>query len=149
MSTRIRYATSDLGEALKKSIKLFGSGKRKYYVVLNEDSMHYIIFDADSKEVVSSGGNTTNKTVLRLQAKKALEKLGVKFEGESRSRNKQIEAQTDIQPEESATSQPESEFVRRDEVMSLIENKVKELLTIVQGSRVVAHSENQAEKMVG
>lgn len=141
MSVRIRYAASELGEALKKSQRVFKAGKKSFYVVLNEDSMHFIIFDADSKEVVSSGGNTTNKTVLRLQAKKALEQLGVKFAGENR-KNKHLMSRGEAEAAKPAPT-PQPEFVRRDEVMNLIEMKVKEILGIIQETKSIEKTSNQ------
>jgi hypothetical protein len=152
MSTRIRYSTSELGKALKKSNQVFRAGKKGFYVVLNEDSMHYMIFDAETKEPIASGGNTTNKTVLRLQAKKALEQLGVKFSGENRKKTARIVPKDEpLTQDESSHDEPQ--YVRRDEVFDMIEAKVKEILGIIDSvknpSQPQRNEEFHNETMVG
>jgi hypothetical protein len=146
MSARIRYASTDLGETFKKSQRVFKAGKKSFYVVLNEDSMHYLIFDADTNKLAASGGNTTNRTVLRHQAKKRLEDLGVKFEGESR-KNRRLAKVDAMEPE--TETQPESNFISRNEVVTLIETKVKEILGIIENAKSPEMSQENTTEMVG
>lgn len=85
MSTRIRYGATEV-KGVQKSKKPFETKSGSVYVVLDEKSMHYMIFDSKTNGLVSSGGNTTSKVILRNQAKKALESLGTKFSDEKRDR---------------------------------------------------------------
>lgn len=140
MSTRIRYGASELDPVLKKSKKFFDAKGKKYYVVLNEDSFHYVILDAKSKEVVRSGGNTKNKTVLRNQAKKALVDLGVTFDGETR--NKKV-----LEAIESSPIPNPTQYVTKDEVMDLIETRLMQLLTSKPSALISKIKDN--EKLVG
>jgi hypothetical protein len=81
MSTRIRYVKE---EDCLVSKQYFRIGDKEYKVVLFENLFKFSIMDS-SGLVILTDGNTKNKAVLRIQAKRALEEMGYKFEDERRS----------------------------------------------------------------
>lgn len=86
MSQRIRYLRVD-GNGVLKSRRAFSlADGRQVFVELDTTAKKFTIKDGSSGEVVSSGGNTKNLSVLKIQAKKGLEELGVQFAEEKRNR---------------------------------------------------------------
>lgn len=85
---RIRYIKS--GTGVLRSMRNFttrkGSEVRVELDILNKK---YVIVDAIEGTIVADGGNTVNVAVLKIKAKKALVKLGVKFDEEIRKRKEE------------------------------------------------------------
>lgn len=121
MNTRIRYGVSETDSNLLKSKKLFNAKNRQFYVVLNEKSFHYVIQDAKTKEVVASGGNTTNASILRQQAKQGLENLGVSFADETRKARRVHKLKID-----------ETQSLTKKEVIEIVESKILEILSLLE-----------------
>jgi len=89
--TRIRYIkTSKSG--VVRSTRKFHIGVSQYEVVLDFNTMQFILREINTEEKVK-GGKTKNIAVLKKQAKRGLEKLGYIFEDENRNviRNVQVE----------------------------------------------------------
>ncbi len=85
-SQRIRYA--NVGPSVLKSRRNFTTADgREVQVELNLEDKKYRVLDSVSGEEVSSGGNTRNKSVLKIQAKRGLTELGVVFDEETRKRD--------------------------------------------------------------
>lgn len=89
MSTRIRYIeTSD--KDLKRSSKNFlithNGAPKNVYMLLNTETYLFQVRDVNSGDLIASGGNTGNMTVLLRQAKRCLEELGVLFGPDNRKR---------------------------------------------------------------
>lgn len=98
--TRIRYNTPVNGRSKSRQFFSLPNGKTFLYVILDFNTFTFEVLNASNDNVVVSGGNTKNKAVLKQQAKKALEKLGVKFSEEERpsrrlSASKRDEAQVE------------------------------------------------------
>jgi hypothetical protein len=88
---RIRYVKS--GSGVLKSMRNFTTRKgAEVRVELDTQNKKFIIVDAVEGTIVADGGNTVNLAVLKIKAKKALLKLGVKFDEEIRKR-KELSAQ--------------------------------------------------------
>lgn len=84
-NTRIRYLTNDKG--LLISTRVFAINDVAYKVILNTTTFKYVIQDAVKGIIVAEGGNTKNVAVLKIQAKRALTKLGYTFQDEKRPRS--------------------------------------------------------------
>lgn len=83
METRIRYDQKVPGVLTSRRHFTVTSGIQ-VTVELDLNIKKYKILDAVSGQELTSGGNTKNNTVLKLQAKKALIQLGAEFAEESR-----------------------------------------------------------------
>jgi len=82
--TRIRYNKVVNGTC--RSRQFFNTSiNETVFVVLDFNTFKFRILDANDSTPLVEGGNTKNKSVLKIQAKRALEKLGVKFNDEERS----------------------------------------------------------------
>lgn len=83
---RIRYSMS--GPGLLRSRRHFTtSAGQEVLVELNLNTKKYRILDSSTQaEVVPNSGNTKNLAVLKIQAKKGLEALGIVFADETRNR---------------------------------------------------------------
>lgn len=91
--TRIRYVKS--GTGVLKSMRNFTTRKgAEVRVELDVINKKFIIVDAIEGNVVADGPHpgTVNIAVLKIKAKKALMKLGVKFGEEVRNRKEQKSA---------------------------------------------------------
>ncbi len=85
MNTRIRYA--EIAPGVLKSRRLFLTNTGQEVVVqLDLTQKRYQVLDSVTGGVVAEGGNTRNKSVLKIQAKKGLTSLGVQFDEEQRNR---------------------------------------------------------------
>lgn len=85
---RIRYVKS--GNGVLRSMRNFTTRRGdEVRVELDTLNKKYAIVDAIEGTVVTDGGNTINVAVLKIKAKKALLKLGVKFDEEIRKRKEQ------------------------------------------------------------
>lgn len=84
-NTRIRYINE--GNLLISRRVFEINGGKSVQAVLDLENKKFKILDAVSGEVVSEGGNTKNKSVLKLQTKRALVALGAVFDEEARNRN--------------------------------------------------------------
>lgn len=91
-NTRIRYSKVSQG-VLKSRRHFVTSTGVEATVELNLATKQYRIVDAVSGFELASGGNTTNLSVLKIQAKKGLVELGVEFADEVRNRGN-VETQT-------------------------------------------------------
>jgi len=89
MSQRIRYA--EVAPGILKSRRLFlTSSGQEVQVELDLQNKKYRILDSvTGAEVVSATGNTKNRSVLKIQAKRGLTQLGVSFIEEKRDRGNQ------------------------------------------------------------
>lgn len=88
MSSRIRYIETD-EPGILESVKVFTSSitGARYKVFINLNNFSFRIRNENSKtNTVIKEGGITNLNVLKRAAKRSLEKLGVKFEDESRNR---------------------------------------------------------------
>lgn len=82
-NTRIRYTKVNNG--LCRSRQIFGlPGGKEVAVQLDYNTFQFTIKNVVTDEVVLQGGATKNKAVLKIQAKRELEKLGAKFLSEER-----------------------------------------------------------------
>lgn len=84
MKTRIRY-NSDNNLLISRQT-FTGSNYTPYRIVLDKENLSYKIMNAATDEIVTTGGNTKNLTVLKSKAKNALVSLGVEFDTETRDR---------------------------------------------------------------
>jgi hypothetical protein len=85
MSQRIRYQT--VAPGILKSRRLFMTADgQEVAVQLDLTTKQYQILDSVTGGVVAEGGNTRNKSVLKIQAKRGLTELGVTFSEEKRER---------------------------------------------------------------
>lgn len=80
-NTRIRYSRQEDGNLISK--QYFKIGDESYRILLYEKVFKFAILNSLGFPIFF-GGNTQNLAVLRIQAKKALEDLGFKFEKEER-----------------------------------------------------------------
>ena len=85
MNKRIRYSKVKTGVLLSRRNFTTAAGQT-VVVVLDLNAKRYQILDAASNAEVTSGGNTKNVSVLKIQAKKGLQGLGVTFAEEVRNR---------------------------------------------------------------
>lgn len=83
---RIRYAKTKQGILTSRRNFTTASGS-EVIVELDLNNKKYRILDASSLTEVTSGGNTRNTSVLKIQAKKGLMTLGVAFADETRERD--------------------------------------------------------------
>lgn len=145
MSTRIRYAVSSDNKFLKRSIKPIDADGRQVTVALDEKKFHFVIYDYKSNEVIAFGGNTTNPNILKLQAKKALEDLGVVFSTENRNRGGKIKLK------KSKLSRHEAPPNLPNKVMQVVEKRLstfeKSLKTEVS-ELLEAHKLTQVSKAI-
>jgi len=89
MAIRIRYQKTPNTDILRsiKNFRIVLDGKaRSVYVLLSLNDLTFSILDVTSNELIKKGGDTKNKTVLFRQVKRELEKLGIVFGLEERSR---------------------------------------------------------------
>lgn len=85
---RIRYVKS--GTGVLRSMRNFTTRKgAEVRVELDTLNKKFAIVDAVEGTIVADGGNTINLAVLKIKAKRALLKLGVKFDEEVRKRKEQ------------------------------------------------------------
>lgn len=87
MNTRIRYQDTNKGTLISRR-NFVTSANQTVVVELNLNEKKYRILDAATLVEVGSGGNTRNKSVLKIQAKRGLVALGVEFGPETRDRSK-------------------------------------------------------------
>lgn len=87
-NSRIRYNKVEDGITRSRRHFLTNEGKQ-VFVVLNLNEKKYQILDSVTGDVISSGGDTVNSAVLKIQTKQALTALGVVFSGENRNRGLQ------------------------------------------------------------
>jgi hypothetical protein len=85
MNKRIRYSKVKTGVLLSRRNFVTGTGQT-VVVILDLNAKRYQIVDATSNVEVTSGGNTKNVSVLKIQAKRGLVGLGVSFAEETRNR---------------------------------------------------------------
>lgn len=85
-NTRIRYMQTSPGILQSRRHFVTGAG-REVNVELDLNAKKYRILDSATGEQVATGGNTRNKSVLKIQAKRGLTELGVVFTDETRSRS--------------------------------------------------------------
>lgn len=88
MSSRIRYTETD-NPGILESVKIFISSQTgaRYKVFLNLNDFSFRIRNENTKtNTIMKQGGITNLNVLKRAAKRSLEKLGVKFDDESRNR---------------------------------------------------------------
>ena len=85
MNQRIRYNKVRNGVLLSRRNFVTGAG-REVNVELDLTAKKYRILDSASGEQLSTGGNTKNVSVLKIQAKRGLTELGVQFADETRNR---------------------------------------------------------------
>jgi len=83
---RIRYQKTAQGVLQSRRYFLTKAGQ-EVYVQLDLNGKKYRILDSSSGVEVTSGGNTRNISVLKIQAKKGLTGLGVEFMEEKRDRS--------------------------------------------------------------
>jgi len=84
-NTRIRYTKAGVNLVSRQAFQVNETTSVK--VVLNSETMKYDIVDAtDESNVLASGGNTKNLSVLKIQAKRNLKAMGLEFNTESRNR---------------------------------------------------------------
>lgn len=82
---RIRYVKN--GNGYLRSMRNFTTRKgMEVRVELDTETKRFVIVDAIEGTIVANGGDTVNLAVLKIKAKKALLKLGVKFDEEVRKR---------------------------------------------------------------
>lgn len=86
MNQRIRYAKTQTGTLISRRNFTTGAGN-VVMVELDLTAKKYTIRDAVTNGVLSTGGNTRNVSVLKIQAKKGLMDLGVEFAEETRDRS--------------------------------------------------------------
>lgn len=85
MNQRIRY--SQVRQGVLKSRRNFAiTSGIEVVVELDLAAKKYLILDNVTGAQISTGGNTKNLAVLKIQAKKGLEALGVTFANETRNR---------------------------------------------------------------
>ena len=84
-NTRIRYQKTAQGVLQSRRYFTTKAGQ-EVYVQLDLNGKKYRILDSTSNVAVSSGGNTRNISVLKIQSKKGLMALGVEFAPEQRER---------------------------------------------------------------
>ncbi len=82
---RIRYAKVRQGVLISRRHFTTNAGV-EVLVELDLNNKKYRILDSVSSAEISTGGNTKNISVLKIQAKKGLTALGVTFAEESRNR---------------------------------------------------------------
>lgn len=82
---RIRYKTMRPGLLISRRHFITNTGQ-EVVVELNLETKQYRVLDSVTGVVVSTGGNTRNKSVLKIQAKRGLMDLGVVFVDETRNR---------------------------------------------------------------
>lgn len=83
---RIRYQT--VAPGILKSRRMFTTNQgQEVLVQLDLNLKQYQILDSVTGTVVASGGRTRNKSVLKIQSKRALMALGVEFADETRNRS--------------------------------------------------------------
>lgn len=85
MNQRIRYRTVKPGLLMSRRNFTTQTGQ-EVVVELNLETRQYRVLDSVSGDVVATGGNTRNKSVLKIQAKQGLTALGVSFAEETRTR---------------------------------------------------------------
>jgi len=85
--TRIRYNEIVDGVCQSKQAYRISTGK-EVKVELDFNNFEFRIIDAISGNKLLSGGSTRNKSVLKIQAKRSLEALGVSFAEEVRPSRK-------------------------------------------------------------
>lgn len=85
MNQRIRYSKSRSG-VLQSRRNFVTKDGQEVVVELDLNSKRYRILDSSTGTEVTTGGNTRNISVLKIQAKKGLTGLGVQFAEESRNR---------------------------------------------------------------
>lgn len=85
MNQRIRYNKVRNGVLLSRRNFTTNIGQ-EVNVELDLNAKKYRILDSVSGELISTGGNTKNVSVLKIQAKRGLTTLGVVFADETRKR---------------------------------------------------------------
>lgn len=87
MSTnkRIRYNKVSADKLVSRRTFVTTAGN-EVVVELNLGQKKYRILDASTSAELSSGGNTRNIAVLKIQAKRGLKSFGVEFAAEERDR---------------------------------------------------------------
>lgn len=85
MNQRIRYNKVTDDRLISRRTFSTGSGS-EVVVELNLGQKKYRVLDAVTQTEISSGGNTRNVAVLKIQAKRGLKELGVQFADETRDR---------------------------------------------------------------
>lgn len=85
MNQRIRYNKVSADKLVSRRTFATAGGS-EVVVELNLGQKRYRVLDAATSTEVSSGGNTRNVAVLKIQAKRGLKELGVQFADESRER---------------------------------------------------------------
>ena len=83
MNTRIKY---EYVGPIGISRQTFNVNGREVKLVIDKDEFSFKIVDNDGYSLLE-GGNTNNYNVLLRQAKRALTKMGCKFNEENRNRN--------------------------------------------------------------
>lgn len=86
---RIRYSKPQQG-VLTSRRNYTTSGGQEVKVELDLINKKYRILDSASGQEVSTGGNTRNLSVLKIQAKRGLTELGVGFADETRTRGNEV-----------------------------------------------------------
>lgn len=85
MNQRIRYNKVAADKLVSRRTFVTASGT-EVVVELNLGQKRYRVLDAANSVEVSTGGNTRNIAVLKIQAKRGLKELGVQFADETRER---------------------------------------------------------------
>jgi hypothetical protein len=85
MNQRIRYNKVSNDKLVSRRTFSTASGA-EVVVELNIGAKKYRVLDAATNQEISSGGNTRNVAVLKIQAKRGLKDLGVEFADETRDR---------------------------------------------------------------
>lgn len=95
-NTRIRYNKTVEGVCQSKQAYTISTGKQ-VKVELNYNTFKFRILDASSNRELLTGGTTKNKAVLKIQAKRSLEALGVSFADEVRPPRKPSQSVASIE----------------------------------------------------
>lgn len=85
MNQRIRYNKVRTGVLLSRRNFTTSTGI-EVNVELDLNNKKYRILDAVTNDVLGTGGNTKNVSVLKIQAKRGLTEMGVEFAEETRDR---------------------------------------------------------------
>lgn len=88
MSVRIRYEHTEIPEVVV-SVRVFLANNLSYRVKLNTSSLEYFVEDI-ANCVVAASGTAPSLSKLKIKAKNELQKLGVQFSEESRSRSTSV-----------------------------------------------------------
>lgn len=88
VNTRIRYMEVQPG-VLQSRRRFITSSGAEVLVELDLNAKKYRILDSVSGTEIATGGNTRNKSVLKIQSKRGLSALGVSFAEEKRDRGQE------------------------------------------------------------